>query len=119
MVKPEVIRDSAGKPTFALIAWVGYERIAISGAEIDLSDEDVLDLAIARDAESVPTAVTDRLFAGERPVRVHRDRPDPNWSWGICTNEGKWLGCWTPSFAPRTTGFIRAKSPPSPGAKPI
>lgn len=47
--------------------------MAIAGAEMDLSDEELFDRAVAEDEESFPVAVAERLLAGENPVRVYRE----------------------------------------------
>ena len=73
MTKPQVILDPAGNPAFAVIPWQEYERLAIAGAEMDLSDEELFDRAMAEDEESFPVAVAERLLAGENPVSVYRE----------------------------------------------
>ena len=69
MDKPQVIVDDAGHPTFAVIPWHDYERLAAIG-------EDAEDAAIcdrAKEQEAFPVEVVDRMLADENPIRVFRD----------------------------------------------
>jgi len=73
MTEPQVIRDDAGKPAFAVIPWREYARLAMMDAATGLTDEQLYDHAKSVGEESFPIEVADRLVAGENAVRVFRD----------------------------------------------
>ncbi len=73
MNKPQVIRDGAGRPTFAVIPWSDYRSLVGADAEAMLTDEELFDLAKAEGEESFPVGVVDRLLAGEHPIKVFRN----------------------------------------------
>ena len=71
MKKPQIIRDDAGQPAFAVLPWREFERLAgVRGAEAALADEELYDLAKASDEESFPVEVVKALVDGEHPVAV-------------------------------------------------
>lgn len=67
--KPQIIYAD-GAPAFAVIPWEEYRRLL---PEAQMSDEELLDLAMAEAEESFPAEVADRLLAGEIPIKVFRD----------------------------------------------
>ncbi len=74
MAGPQVIRDDAGRPAFAVIRWQDYQRL--TGGEVaddDLADEALYDRAVEEHEESFPIALVDRILAGENPIRVYRE----------------------------------------------
>ena len=73
MTKAQVILDDSGNPAFAVIPWREYERLAATGTDERLSDEELYDRARVEDEESFPIDVADRLLVGENAVRVYRD----------------------------------------------
>ena len=71
MNKPQIIRDNAGEPAFAVIPWHEFELLVNdTPAEVTLSDEDLYDLAKASDEEAFPAEVVDELLAGTHPISV-------------------------------------------------
>ena len=61
MNEPQVIVDETGRPTFAVIPWSDYERLAAI-------DEDIEDAALcdrARAGEMFPSEVADQIIDGE------------------------------------------------------
>ena len=71
MNRPQVIFNESGQPVFAVIPWREYERLAEDAGAL-LSDEELYDRAKTEDDESFPSAVADRLVAGQNPVSVYR-----------------------------------------------
>ncbi len=72
MAKPQVILDDGGNPAFAIIPWEEYRRWSEENAEVELSDEELYDQAMAAGEEFFPIEVADRLLAGENAVKVYR-----------------------------------------------
>ena len=72
MNKPQVIRDSTGRPAFAVIPWSDFQNLVGGDAEAMLSDEELFDLALAAGDETFPSPVVDQILAGQNPVSVHR-----------------------------------------------
>ena len=72
MNKPQIIRDNAGTPAFAVIPWSDFQTLVGGNAEAILSDEELYDLALAAGEESFPSSVVDQLLSGANPVGVHR-----------------------------------------------
>lgn len=71
MNKPQIIRDDAGRPAFAVLPWREFERLAgARQAEEALTDEALYDLAKASDEESFPMEVVQALVDGEHPIAV-------------------------------------------------
>ena len=71
MNKPQIIRDDAGQPAFAVLPWREFERLAgAHRAEEALTDEELFDLAKASDEESFPVEVVQALVDGEHPIAV-------------------------------------------------
>ncbi len=71
VIKPQIIRDDAGQPAFAVLPWREFERLAgAGGAEAALTDEELYDLAKASDEESFPVEVVKALVDGEHPIAV-------------------------------------------------
>lgn len=75
-----VIRlDHDGKPAYVIMPWHEYVRLAgvqaVAGPDqlAEMTDEELYDLALAADEESVPADIVDRLLAGESPIKVWRD----------------------------------------------
>ena len=69
MNEPQVIVDETGRPTFAVIPWSDYERLAAI-------DEDAEDAALcdhAKAQEMFPSEVADQIVDGENPIRVFRE----------------------------------------------
>lgn len=73
MKKPQIIFDTSGRPTFVVIHWSEYSRLAGKNTDALLSDEELYDLAKAEGGELFPMEVVDRLLAGEHPVKVYRN----------------------------------------------
>ena len=71
MNRPQVIFNESGQPVFAVIPWREYERLAENAGAL-LSDEELYDRSKTEDDESFPSAVADRLLAGQNPVSVYR-----------------------------------------------
>ncbi len=65
---PQMIVDDAGRPTFAVIPWSEYERLA--ALQEDAEDAAACDRA--REQEAFPVGVLDRMLAGEHPIAVFR-----------------------------------------------
>ena len=71
MNKPQITRDDAGQPAFAVLPWREFERLAgTRQAEEALTDEELYDLARASDEESFPVEVVQALVDGEHPIAV-------------------------------------------------
>ena len=71
MNKPQIIRDEAGRPAFAVVPWREFEQLAgARRAEGALTDEELYDLAKASDEESFPVEVVEALVDGEHPIAV-------------------------------------------------
>ncbi len=73
MKKPQIIFDTSGRPTFVVIHWSEYSRLAGENTDALWSDEELYDLAKAEGGELFPIEVVDRLLAGEHPVKVYRN----------------------------------------------
>ena len=69
MSKPQVIYQD-GKPTFAVLPWKHYEFFRKHVAEAERTDEELMTLAELDDDEIMPMDVSERLSAGEHPVKV-------------------------------------------------
>ena len=72
MSKPQVIYQD-GKPAFAVLPWKHYECFRKHVAEAELTDEALMTLAELDDDEVIPMYVSERLSAGEYPVKVFRE----------------------------------------------
>ena len=68
MNRPQVIVDDSGRPTFAVIPWSEYERLAA----IQEDAEDAAACDRAKEQEAFPAEVVDRMLAGEHPIGVFR-----------------------------------------------
>lgn len=75
MSKPQVIYQD-GKPAFAVLPWKHYEFFRKHVAEAELTDEALMTLADLDDDEVIPMYVSERLSAGEHPVKVFREYRD-------------------------------------------
>ena len=75
MSKPQIIYQD-GKPAFAVLPWKHYECFKKHVAEADLTDEALMTLAELDDDEVIPMYVSERLSAGEHPVKVFREYRD-------------------------------------------
>lgn len=71
--------DHDGKPAYVVLPWHEYVRLAGVDAVAspqqlaEMTDEELYDLAVAADEESVPAGVVDRLLAGESAIKVWRE----------------------------------------------
>jgi len=72
MSKPQIIYQG-GKPAFAVVPWKQYEFFKKHVDEADLTDEELMTLADLEDDEVIPMYVSERLSAGEHPVKVFRE----------------------------------------------
>ena len=75
MSKPQIIYQD-GKPAFAVLPWKYYECFKKHVAEAALTDEALMTLADLDDDELIPMCVSERLSAGEHPVKVFREYRD-------------------------------------------
>lgn len=75
MSKPQIIYQG-GKPAFAVVPWKQYEFFKKHVDEADLTDEELMTLADLEDDEVIPMYVSERLSAGEHPVKVFREYRD-------------------------------------------
>ena len=75
MSKPQVIYQD-GKPAFAVLPWKHYEFFRKHVAEAELTDEELMTLAELNDDEVIPMFVSERLSAGEHPLKVFREYRD-------------------------------------------
>lgn len=75
MSKPQVIYQD-GKPAFAVLPWKYYEFFRKHVAEAELTDEELMTLAELDDDEVIPMFVSERLSAGEHPLKVFREYRD-------------------------------------------
>ena len=75
MSKPQVIYQD-GKPAFAVLPWKHYEFFRKHVAEAELTDEELMTLAELDDDEVIPMFVSERLSAGEHPLKVFREYRD-------------------------------------------
>ena len=73
MTEPQIIRDNRGNPAFAVIPWQEYQHLKAGGADVLPTDEELYDEAKSSAEESFPIEVTDRLLAGENPIKVYRN----------------------------------------------
>ena len=64
MTKAQVILDDSGNPAFAVIPWREYERMAATGTDERLSDEELYDRAGVEDEESFPIDVAGPTAGG-------------------------------------------------------
>lgn len=65
------IIENNGKPIFALVPYEEYQALLKKADDAD--DIRAFDEAMARDEESFPLALVDRLLAGESPLKVYRE----------------------------------------------
>ncbi|MBF0249814.1 MAG: helix-turn-helix domain-containing protein [Alphaproteobacteria bacterium] len=72
MSKLQIIYQG-GKPAFAVVPWKQYEFFKKHVDEADLTDEELMTLADLEDDEVIPMYVSERLSAGEHPVKVFRE----------------------------------------------
>ena len=72
MAKPQIIRDAAGNPAYAVLPWDEYRALDPSISDNALTDEELAFRAEAEFTEGFPLEVAQRLAAGENPVRVYR-----------------------------------------------
>lgn len=75
MSKPQIIYQD-GKPAFAVLPWKHYEFFRKHVAEAELTDEALMTLADLEDDEIIPICVSERLSAGEHPLKVFREYRD-------------------------------------------
>ena len=75
MSKPQVIYQD-GKPAFAVLPWKQYEFFRKHVDEAELTDEELITLADLDDDEVIPMYVSERLSAGEHPIKVFREYRD-------------------------------------------
>ena len=75
MSKPQIIYQD-GKPAFAVLPWKHYECFRKHFAEAELTDEALMTLADLEDDEIIPICVSERLSAGEHPLKVFREYRD-------------------------------------------
>ena len=74
MTRPQIITNENGEPEYAVIPWAEYTRLTGSARdESELTDEEFYDLAKAEPGEYFPAAVTERLVAGNSPIKVYRE----------------------------------------------
>ena len=73
MTRTQVILDEKGRPAFAVIPWMLYKRLSELDSDLELSDEELYDIAKFADEETFPIAVADRLLAGVNAVKVYRE----------------------------------------------
>ena len=59
MIKPQIILDDQGNPTFAVTLWLMYKRLTTVDATTNLSDEELYDRAKFADIESFPINFSD------------------------------------------------------------
>jgi ribosome-binding protein aMBF1 (putative translation factor) len=64
----QVIRDKDGKPLYALVPIKEYERLMA----LDEKREDIATAEAAKDDETLPSEIVERLIEGENRVRVWR-----------------------------------------------
>lgn len=64
----QVIRDKDGKPLYALVPIKEYERLMA----LDEKREDIAAAEAAKDDETLPSEIVERLIEGENRVRVWR-----------------------------------------------
>ena len=72
MSKPQIIYQD-GKPAFAVLPWKQYAFFKKHVDEADLTDEELMTLAELDGDEVIPMYVSERLSAGDHPVKVFRD----------------------------------------------
>ena len=72
MSKPQIIYQH-GKPAFAVLPWKHYEFFKKHVDKADLTDEELMTLAELDDDEVIPISVSERLSAGEHPLKVFRE----------------------------------------------
>ena len=72
MAKPQIIRDGAGNPAYAVLPWDEYRALGPAVADADLTDEELALRGEAEFDEGFPLAVARRLAAGDNPVKVFR-----------------------------------------------
>jgi DNA-binding XRE family transcriptional regulator len=68
-MEPQLVRDSDGKPIYALVPIEEYERLIAAAEEL----EDIAAFDAAKDQETVPAALVYRIMDGENRVRVWRE----------------------------------------------
>ena len=69
----QIIRGPDGRPAFAVLPWDEYRALAPDAADAALSDEELFDRAKAEGSETFPAEITDRLIAGDSPIKVFRE----------------------------------------------
>ena len=75
MSKPQIIYQD-GKPAFAVLPWKQYAFFKKRVDEAELTDAELVTLADLDDDEVIPMYVSERLSAGEHPVKVFREYRD-------------------------------------------
>ena len=71
MKMAQILKDKTGKPAFAILDYADYERL-LAAAE-DAEDAQAVRAALADGGEVTPLELTERIVAGESPVRVWRE----------------------------------------------
>lgn len=72
MTRPQIIyRD--GEPAFVVLPWEDYLRLGGRKSWAAMTDEEIFDAAVSVDEETFPLELTERLLAGESPVKVFRE----------------------------------------------
>jgi len=72
MAKPQIIRDGAGNPAYAVFPWDEYRARDPAVADADLTDEELALRGEAEFDEGFLLDVAQRLAAGDNPVKVFR-----------------------------------------------
>ena len=72
MKMAQILKDKTGKPAFAILDYADFERL-LAAAEY-AEDAQAVRAALADGGEVTPLELTERIVAGESPVRVWRER---------------------------------------------
>jgi len=80
MTAHQIIRDEKGRPAYAVLPWKDYVALVPEAAEAALSDEELMDQALAEIAADpagggpwLSLDLVERLANGESPIRIYRE----------------------------------------------